>query len=259
MTKAVVTDTPINTTFGYLYVKSFKWSSAHDNETHVGNPKAGRVYRAAFNKDTKTHRLFYDLSNQVTALFLPHLVVAEKSDEDNFFSELNYTGEIIELKKSTILDCNISEEDLDELCKWIEEDNRSIKQLMGFEQPQFKPVTGEEIVRAIQQNILRDEDFIVFVQEARTLKENNRVLFDAVGEFMWFVNEKSSHPDEPIDGSWTEFSKTLGAGKNISKALDHISKYGGESVRTNLMQEDLFGAIRSLMLEQGRRQIHGIE
>lgn len=261
MTKATVTDTPTNTALGYLFVKQFAWSSAGDNENHVGHPKPGRVYRSVFNKDTKTWRLFYEIDGKLTGIFLPKLNAEERTDEDKFFTELQYTAEIIELSKTTILDCDITTEDLDLLCKWIDEGNQPIKHIMGFEREQphgFMPVSGEEIVRALQQNMLRDEEFVAFIKQARHLKENNLLLFDAIAEFVWFLNESMAVPDETIDSTWTEFSKTLGAGKNISKSLEHLSRYGGESQRTNMMQEDLFGAIKSLMLEQARRSLHGI-
>lgn len=256
-----LSDTVDNTKIVYLYVKEFEWTFPEGKENNVGHPKKNKVYRAAYNSDTNSYRLFYEFDKKFTALFLPTLTAV---NNETFFDTPTYTSEIVELSRHNVLEHLISEEDLDDWLKWIEEDNASIKQMMGLDnnqsqgkQPQI--VTAQDVVRAVQKN-QENQELTQFLSRLEHLREINPPLFEALTNLVEFLVGPPDGPelDTMVETDWIGFSKTLGAGKNLSDALKQLSRYGGESRRTNLMERDLFGAIRSLLAEQARRNFHGI-
>ncbi len=254
-----LTDSEKNTSIVYIYVKEFAWTNPTDNENNQGHPKKGRLYRAVHNKDTKSYRLVYkdESSPQgVTAVFLPALTSVEV---DTFLENNGYNASMIELTKHNLLECDISEEDLTDAVKWIEEDNKTIKQLMGFKSDNTRPPTQQELANVLQQT-QEGQERMRFLENLGHLRELNPPIFDALGNLVdYLVDIDGEHADSTIDASWVGLSKTLGAGKNISDALERLSRYGSESRRDNLMESDLMEAIRALLQEQVRRNFHGIE
>ena len=236
-----ITDSLENIRFGYLYVKEFKWVDSTYNEQHGGHPKNGHVYRMAFNKDTNSYRLLYHLGEQANLLFVANLQAKDTDD-------LMYTSDVDELTRQTILTCDITNEDLDLLCSWIDENNASIRQLMGLQSP--GPPTSQEMVKAFKNQT--DSEFIEFAKIAKQLKDTNPVWFDGIHNLVLFL--KDSTEDSTV--SWIQRSKNIGAGKNIGDAIEHLRVYGGDDRRTNFNDLDLMMAIKSLLTELMRNIIH---
>lgn len=249
-----ITDTPNNTKFVYLYVNSFQWSNPVDIESAVGHPKPGQVYRAILNTDTKSYRLFYDVEGDLRGAYLSHLISPQGEDPN----EIAYTSDIIEITKQNILGLKLNDSQLAEMLKWIKEDNESIREFMNLPPPnengQRDPgasLNADQVLEHIN-NAKDQAEFAELGTYLATLMKGDPVMFSALSEFIYSVGDKDER--SAIDTSWPSFSPVLGAGKNISKALEAIARYGGDDRRINLDPEDLTLAMNCLLDELTRRQ-----
>lgn len=233
-----LTDTKENTIFGFLYVKEFEWMDPLDKESHGGQPKKGRVYRSIYNNQTNSYRLYYELGGQLTGLYLPQL---HSIETENY--HVVYTSSIVPLSRTTILDCDITPEDVEQLCKWIDDDNKEIKTLTGLKNEVTpRPVSGQEIAKAFAQ--VKDEYFLEFIAGAKQLKDTNSTLFEGVANCVHFFNSLGEDNSGPL-----EYNKTTGTGRNIGKAMDHLKNYTSENRRVNLDPNDLMLATKSILSE----------
>lgn len=251
-----LTDTVNNTRVAYLYVSHFEWLDAAANETHVGHPKIGRVYRSILNTATKSHRLFYDIEGRLEGMYLSML------DTDVVDGSKDYDAEIVELRSNNILEYEITEEDLDNLILWEKEENKTIKQYMGLDKQaggsESAPLQQTLSPQQVMQHINDQEANKAFMQLGAFLKrlaDTDPQLFEALSILIYSVADNPEE-DTTIDRSWMAFSAVLGPGKNISKAIDALARYGGEDRRTNLDEKDLIKAIKALLIEMVRIQLH---
>lgn len=244
-------DKATNTKIVYLYVKEFTWTNIESRENTAGHPKKDRLYRGVFNTDTKTYRLFY---KEDEAVYLPTLTATT----DN---EFGYLSNIVEVTVQNVLELDINDEDLTEFVKWVEDDNATLKNTMGINQgqPKQKPVTEAEFMKAMQAT-QEGREQLEFLAELRSLREVNLPVFSALTDLVsYLVNvDVPEGADSFVDTAWMNVSKTLGAGKNISRAIEHLARYGGENRRTNLSGTDLMIALKALLEEQARRNFHGM-
>lgn len=250
-------DTPTNTKIIYLYVKDFQWTIPINKESNVGHPKSGRVYRGIINTDTESYRLMYRVGDAIQGTLLPQL---DSQDEAN-----GYLSDIREITINNILDFDILEEDLTELLRWLETDNKELKdKIKGFfdkQQPNpsfsLPPFLTKKSMPEMVVEILRsrDPELASIVSTVNELRVSDPHIFDAVGAF---INHLLSHPEAEtsIDSRWIRFDKNLGAGANLSAALSKLSVYGSNNRRTGFSEHDLVGAIRDLLLEEYRWKLH---
>lgn len=247
-------DTPTNTKIIYLFVKDFQWTIPINKESNVGHPKPGRVYRGVKNTDTESYRLMYRVGDAIQGTLLPLL---DSHDEAN-----GYLSDIREITIDNILDFDILEEDLTEFLRWLETDNKELKEKMkGFfdkQQPNALPPflqkkTMPEMVVEILRS--RDPELASIVSTVNELRISDPHIFAAVGAF---INHLLAHPEAEtsIDSRWIRFDKNLGAGANLSAALSKLSVYGSSNRRTSFSEHDLVGAIRDLLLEEYRWKLH---
>lgn len=251
-------DTEDNIKFVYLFVKSFKWHQPADIEATAGHPKAGRVYQAVLNTDTNTYRLVYnDPVNDTAAVYLAKLVI-DSEEEPQYKTD----SEIVEITLGNILDFNILEEDLDKLLGWRKDNNLKLKQQLGLnkkEKQVSQQINPVQAVAAVQKQA-DDQDLQRLGNSVINIRTNNPLLYEAVSDLVFYIEQaERASGKNMIDASWMDFSKTLGAGKNISRAIERLAVYGGEDRRSNLMTADLLEAGRSLLLEGARKKIQGIE
>lgn len=241
-----LTDTVENTTFQFLYVRHFAWNFPTDNERNVGHPKKGRLYRGIYNTDTKTYRLFYEIGDETTGIYIPKLV------ETNSDIEIGntYTSDIVVLTRKNILDCDITPEDLDALVGWIQSKNEYLKKITNLEpkkteNPQPTPQQNMATMMAQREN----QEFMELCKTLAKLKTHDPILYDGIDNLIdFFVN------NEPT-GGWIGTSKVLGPGKNVGDAITHLEVYGGDDRRRNLARLDLLIAIRFLVTELMRNII----
>lgn len=245
-------DTPQNTSIVYLFVNSFEWMSAADKERNVGHLHSGAVYRALYNKDTKTYRVFYkDETGTLNAIYIPKLIMTEEERE----SEFTYLSNIVEIRRNNVVELGLTIDHLNEILFWQDEKDKSVKQATELEQ---QKITPQDVIEAVQQQ-QETVEFNALGKAIYDLRQSNQALYDALSEMVYFVIESESKVNKGvIDAGWMDFSKILGAGKNIGKAIQHLSVYGSDDRRTNLGQRDLLEAINALLLESTRRRIQNI-
>lgn len=244
-------DTKENAEIVYLYIKSFKWLDPLDNEKAVGHPRPGSVYRAIYNSETKTYRILYiDEQKELNGVYIPLLLM----DEDHLEGKYNYLSEAYQINKENIVNLNLSEDNLVEILAWQKEKDKPIKHAVGLEAPQ---VTAEQIVVAAQKQ-QEGQEFQELGQVMMAIKEVSPELYFALGDLIYFTAEASHSRVE--DSLWLiHFSKTLGAGLNVSTAMTHLKTYSSDDRRTNLNADNLLEATMCLLLENARRKMHGIE
>jgi hypothetical protein len=249
----VSSDTHENTRIIYLYIRSFEWIDPMDTESKDGHPMVGKVYRTVHNKDTNSYRLIYEKEGVMIGIYLPKLTVTAV---DETTKEPGYKANIEEITIKNILDFNLSEEDLDNIIAW--QTNKQFKDEIGLkkkkEEKPTQEITPATIINAVQQHenkqvMANMGDRVLF------LRERNTPLFSALQSLLDYLVEQEG---ENQDLSWLEYNKDLGAGTNISTALRALIRYSGEDRRTNQMYTDLLEAIRAIMCEAARKEIHGI-
>lgn len=244
-----ITDTQNNTRFLYAYVRDFKWMRTADNETNVGHPKVGNVYQVVENTDTKTYRLFYEVDGETSAIYLATLLAPDDGEPADYISD------IVEITKKTIVDRRLPIAQLENIVKWCADDNASIRQMINL--PNNEPkgtvnMTPDQVIDHIEAR-KQHKDFLELGNFLVQLSQADPFKYRALSEFAYTTLD---HEDSVIDTSWPEFSKTLGAGRNISKAIDALARYGGDNRRTNLDEKDLYLAMNALLNELTRRLFH---
>lgn len=229
----MLNDTIESTVLGYVFVHSFKWKEVLKAEETGGNPLPGEVYRYGYNKNTGQYRIIFEHKG-MSAVLLPRLVVDEESEADHFCR-------ISVITKSNILDLALPERELDTLISYIEDEHKTIKKVLNMENKTVAPFEPEDDVKYAIRTLLE-------------LRSADGALFDAIV----YVTAHTLEVHEETSESYAEISLTLGAGHNIGRAIDHLHSYGSDNTRHNLQEEDLMEAIRNLIVEFKRRQIHGI-
>lgn len=248
-----LSDTIYNTKIVYLYVNKFDWeSNSMGREDSAGNPKAKHVYRAIKNTETGTYRIVYEVTHSVKSTYIDNL----KNDN---FEQCGYTSDIVELSLSNILECNLSEECLDNLLNWYAIDNTDIKSIVGnigATKNQERNTVKEHIVPI---GVPLSEELVEFISEASHLHDTDPLMFGTMFDLFVYLNSILGEDKGILDTSWMGLSKDHGAGVNVSSAVQKLSRYMGDDRKTNLDESDLLGAIRDLLMEQARRNFNQIE
>lgn len=253
-------DTKTNTKIVYLYVNQFKWAFSTDHEAALGHPKEKTLYRGVYNTDTKTWRGIYELEGKMKGFFLKTLNSKESVSEEEV---IGYTSHITEISPSTILNCDLQESDLDQLLKWLENNNKDLintlwpkNEIKGF---RMEEAIGEKEFVPLLTTILygKDSEFADLLGILHSLRTNDPLIFEALTHLIDFLEQGEPTDDSVIDPTWIRMDKLHGTGANMAAALEKISRYSGGNRRTNLREEDLMGTIRDLLNEQIRRNING--
>jgi hypothetical protein len=245
-----LSDNPSNTRLMYVYVKSFKWYDGYENEKLEGHPIERRVYRAAYNSDTKTYRIFYtsSVNKQETRVVISSL----KSVEGG------YEADIVEITLENLLDLDFSEHDLSMISTWEEIGNEDLKKTMGFTPTEPVPVSFLPSVISEKGNESEKmKDMTAFFNDALETHNMSPVMFDAIHNVIKYINQYAE--SESLDSMSISMSSTHGSGYNVGKALDSLAVYMSEDRRVNLSEDDLINAIYNLLTEESRFIIHGGE
>jgi hypothetical protein len=250
-------DTIYNTEIVYLYVNKFDWGKNQmGKEDCSGHPKSKKLYRAIYNKDTHSYRVIYGISakNQLEATFIENL-------QSKDFDEHGYTCDIIVLSKKTILDCNLSEEELDQLNQWQTTDNKDVKDITGNigEKKTDKAEGTTKKAEMKESNQQLPEEFAQFLGISAHLHNTDPLTFGTIFDLILYLNDTQYQASGPLDGHWMKMDKEYGAGVNISAAVEKLNRYMGQNRRTNLENEDLMGAIKDLITESNRRTYQGVQ
>lgn len=244
-------DTPTNTKIVYLYVRRFEWRNDVGREENLGHPHNRRLYRGAYNKDTKTYRLVYEHPDGGWGgMFLPTL----KSSGDT------YSIDAVELTHKNIVQQDLSEEDLDNLTRWTAEGgNKKLwdsfwdtKNDREKKQPEPNLVSLPIMVRDVLQN--SDPRMLHFVDSLKRMRNINPLLFDAFVELVDYLDTAPPDGDPLLDQM--RLSKEHGTGVNLHEALKRLTRYTGTNRRENLDINDLHGAIGDILTEIIRRNYH---
>lgn len=250
-------DTIHNTKLIYLYVNKFDYGKNQmGKEQSSGNPKSKKVYRAIYNTDTNSYRIIYDVdSKNVFSVFIEDL---QSTDED-----LGYTCDIKILSVSNILDFNISEADLDQLLKWLQTDNKDVKDILG-DIGAVKKVEGK-VTKPAQQPAQPPKgtrlppELVQLINIGSELHKADPIIFGTIFDLMIYLNQDAYADTGVLGTGWLKLDKDHGAGVNVSAAIDKLSRYLGQDRRINLDNDDLMGAIKDLLIEKSRRNYHEIE
>lgn len=237
----MLSDTLENTEFKYFFVKKFDWLDPTQREIYKGHPKENRVYRGWHNKDSGGYRIAPSLTQ---ALWL------EKLKQEPGMSD--YTSDIHEITKETILDFLITEEDLTSLATWIESDNKDLKQaLFGGQVP---PQIIAIIKKATEDK--GSKTFSGFVESAEELQSMDPMAFEVIWGFMDSLIIAMHEEDlESFDADFLAKGKE-GAVINISNAMKSLNRYIGDNRRTNRDPEDLYKAMGHITNEIIRSEIN---
>ena len=228
-----------NTEFLYVFVKKFKWENPLEHEQAGGHPIPGRVYRASKNVDTDTYRLFAEMPDR------PTLLVFGKLKET---IEGAYTSDFKVISPKTLLDFDITDEDLDSLLEWLKSDNKNLKEVMGFN---MTPVKIEQTKT--------NEDVADFIDCAKRLYDLNPSLLNSIHDYLHFAIEQEEESDEgPIPTTFLTLNSAHGTGANVIRAVEKLSVYVSDDRRVNLDLDDLYGAITNLLTEGTNRTFNNI-
>lgn len=241
-------DTPENTEFKYFFINKFQWLDPMENEKFQGHPREKSLYRGWFNKDTSSFRLVVDKD---LAIYLEKLVIS---------GETGYIANISVVDLNNILDFPIVENDLADLNKWLENDNKDLKEEV------FKKVTSfsgssfstPDIVAIIKSNFQQstNNDMQGFMESAEELKELDPMAFDVIwGLIDHLLLEMHEVPEGSIDADWLAKS-SKGMAINISASLKCLNRYAGDNRRTNEDPEDLYKAMSHITSEIIRSEIN---
>ena len=254
---APLIDTPQNTKIVYLWINKFAWSNDMDKEQSVGHPKPKHLYRGVYNKDTETYRFVYKMGDIFQGTFLKSLT----SDDET----AGYTSDIVELSLSNILDSNLSEKDLKMLLEWIDTDNKDLKEKL-WAAPKRVNLDfidmGTDIATFFADTIKKsDPEFTDFIAVGSSLREINPSMFEAVHNIISYLIEDEYtevEDDSSISPRWISMDVKLGAGANLYGAIQKLARYGSVNTRVSRSKEDLLGAIKDLLVEQQRRNLHNL-
>jgi DNA-directed RNA polymerase subunit F len=242
--------------FVYLYVKSFKWSDLERSDDIGGHPAPGKVYRALRNKNNKTYGILVD--NPPTRILLETL---EASDETR-----NYTCSIVEITPKNIIDLQILEEDLTQINKWIESENKDIIPRLTQDQPtELIPVIA--MIQGAMEKIDEDREVVnEGVEVLRHLYNLNSTHFGVIMELIEELIEVNiMEVDEVNLTSYptANLSKGLaGMGFNVGKVYENLeyyvdgeATYNAHEARDNRFAQYLLDAMVALVKEKERRYL----
>lgn len=246
-----LSDNPSNTTLMYVYVRRFKWFNGVDNEQLEGHPIEKKLYRAAYNNDTKSYRIYYksNVNNKDTCIVIPSLASVPDG----------YDSDIVQVTLENILELDMPEACLNDFIKWAESKNEDLKRVAGLEKkqepPSFLPVVISEPIQNMFSDMTREEEIEEFIMCASKTHDMFPALFDAIHDLIHYINQ--TNEGDSLDSMTISLSQTHGAGYNVGKALDSLSTYMSDDRRVNLHHEDLLKAIYNLLNEQSRLKAHG--
>lgn len=269
-----IVDNKQNIQIVYLYVEEFEWTISFDKERANGHPKPKRVYRAAYNKETDSYRLLYevdDANNKFRAIFVPAL--------NNTEEMRGYTSKIKVLSIDTILEFDLSEEDLDNLNKWMDTNNKDFFEVMygpkkkptqitAFPLPEENILPEAELPEGITNTVSVDSfDALIeklltahgdkelkdFWTDAAMIRDINPAMFTAISQLLFFLtSDEADRFESAIDPFWVHMDDRLGSGANISAAMAKLVVYTCADRRKNFDEKDLLGAIKYLLMEKQR-------
>lgn len=244
-----------NTEIIYLYTYKFDYgNNPISKEENGGHPKPKTVYRAIYNTDTNTYRLIYKVGKEgMSFVFIPKL---KDYDED---SGLTVDLRVLTLKN--ILDFNISEANLNELLNWLQTDNDDIKAITGHTGSPKKKTKSEDKPVAVPQTkgtVKLSPQIVQFLNQAIELEKTDPLIFGTMFDLLVHLNQNLYADIGVVNASWLTLDRDHGAGVNVSAAVGKLNRYMGQDRRTNLDGNDLLGAIKDLLQEQGRRNYHEI-
>ena len=239
-------DNENNITFSPVFVKKFSWHDPIDNEKFEGHPMVGRVYRVAYNKDTKSYRVFYqDKTGRNVGIYLPEL---ERSGE-------GYESSISIITRKNILDFEFTEEDLGKVEGWLSTDHADLKASMGFYGSPIKDIS--ELLSSMTTEREDPDTITEFLSNSKRLYSMYPLMFEALNMVISHID--SYDTGESLDGIALTFSKEHGAGYNVGKALECLGTYMSDDKRISLAEEDLLNAIVNLLNEETRIITHNLE
>lgn len=251
-------DTTQNTKIVYLFVEKFEWLHTMDREQSVGHPKPGRLYRAIKNTDTNSYRVMYPINGAFQGTLIDQLDGAADV----------YISEIHEVTLDNILKFSISTEDLKEFERWLDTKNKDLVEYMEkFFKKQKSPTSksinelpDEEFFRVILKTLgNRDPEMAAVLSTLDQLRAADPHAYLGMALFSHHLLNKQQQEETPIDSFWIRLDEQLGGGANLSSALEKLAQYGGKNRRLNYSEDDLMGAIRDLLLEAYRRDLHNLK
>lgn len=245
----ILTDNTTNTEFLFVFVKDFKWSNPLEHEQVGGHPMPGRLYRAIKNTDTGTYRL----------LTKPNTLLVFSGLEEDI--DTGYRSSFKPITVQTLLDYNITDEDLDKLLDWLRTGNKEIKDLVGMMSPPapVKLTTPSSLSPQFKESIMQksNEEVSDFISCAHLLHELNPNLLDAIHDYLHYAIEQEQKSEEgPLNSTFLTLSKEHGTGANVIQAVQKLSRYVSVNKRISLDENDLFGAITNLFNEQTNRIVN---
>jgi hypothetical protein len=241
--------------FVYLYVKSFKWSDLERSDDIGGHPAPGKVYRAIRNKNNKTYGLL--LESPPTKILLETL---ESTDDTR-----GYTSSIVEVTAKNIIDLQPREEDLIQINKWIESDNRDVKESLTREDVELMPVIA--LIQGAMEQI--DEQKAIAGEGAELLLHLHNLNSYHFSIVMELVEELIEANIMEVDGEnltsypTTNLSKgSAGMGFNVGKVYENLeyyvdgeATYNAHEARDNRFAQYLLDAMVALVKEKERRYL----
>jgi hypothetical protein len=232
-----LSDTINNTTFFYVYSKNFKWFNPLDTEQFKGHPIPGNIYRASYNKDTRSYRLFVDTEPPML-IVLPSLKPVKEG----------YSGELIRITPFNIIDLRLKKEQLVQLNGWIKQDNEDIKRDLNMVPAK---ITKPDPTTLDENEAAEIKDFAEATSE---LYRIHSPMFNAIHEMIHYILDVP--PGDSIDEMSLSMSEQFGAGLNVGKAFAALGRYVNDEPEVNLDGEDLLEAIYYLLYELSRRQTY---
>ena len=212
----------------YLYIKKWDWGHIKPAVELDGHPREGRVYRATYNENSGVYEIY---------IFKDSTITLFKRDIPD--------GDVIELTRQNILDCEIREEDLDQMIKWMTPE-QTIRQGMLSLKEAVNQQRREEIDAADRASKALMGLWIL-----------NDLKFEIVLEFVRrIIQGEVESVEDPA--SYLETHKNYGLGVNIAKALRALDRYAGDSRRTNENVEDLYEAMTACVTEVERKMVNGL-
>jgi len=240
-----LSDNETNTIFFYVYSKNFRWLNPYDAEQFKGHPLNGNVYRASYNKDTKSYRVFVDTEPPML-IVIPSLKAVKEG----------YEGELIKITPRNIIDLKLPVDQLDKMKEWLELNNIDLKKELNFKLEPIKGAKGDK--KDLNLRISKEEKEVTdFVLCASELYKLNYPIFAAIHEIMESIN--GTPPGESIDEMNLMMSPQFGAGLNVGRAFAALAIYISEDDEVNLNSAELNYAIYNLLNELARHQSCRIE